>query len=516
MYLDPKYHKKPKQRDNSERKVRDSSDSSKLPLAKKLKTTSQDKDKKEVKGAKQDKQEDKVKEVKQKEDKSEKIKQKALEALREKLEAHKAYEAQDDSQASDSESSSQSLGEEVQSLIDAKNRSKGNSEVKEDTDEENNDEEEEDGGDDEDDDDDDDEASPEGEVEEEESPSEEQEDEEASEAEDKDKDEENPGRPEDKEKDFKGADQMQLVPVSKNQVRNSTTNKREWDSFCRAIQNKKTFPCELSSYVAKNKTDLFGHWLDSNRSWDECKLRVERVHQASQESLNGWIAKAGKDLVKEYGEEKGKTLMAKRFGQGLYYNHEDFPDDELERFYYMKKPKEMNRRQTTTDSARLTGDAQLNDDMLRALTDESEGMMRAGALPEGMAGNANGLKMLHEGLVEAVQAAPKKKAKKEGESSEPAAPKTPVQQAKDLMQEILDESVAARRKSMALGSVNYAGELSTQLLDYAQKMEKRYKSLQKAVTENVVDESFYRTCFKKIETERKWYKTAEVGGFQQM
>ncbi|CAK8985935.1 Uncharacterized protein SCF082_LOCUS342 [Durusdinium trenchii] len=78
------------------------------------------------------------------------------------------------------------------------------------------------------------------------------------------------------------------------------------------------------------------------------------------------------------------------------------------------------------------------------------------------------------------------------------------------MKEIMDESVAARKKSMALGSVNYAGELSTQLLEHAEKMEKRYKTLQQALNTGVTDQGFFDKCFRVISKERKWYTSAEA------
>ena len=63
---------------------------------------------------------------------------------------------------------------------------------------------------------------------------------------------------------------------------------------------------------------------------------------------------------------------------------------------------------------------------------------------------------------------------------------------------------------MNLGSVNYAGELASQLLTYAEKMEKYYKTLQQATSQQVTDETFYESCFKKIETDRKWFVQAQV------
>ena len=294
-----------------------------------------------------------------------------------------------------------------------------------------------------------------------------------------------------------------------------TTNKREYDSFCRAIQNRKAFPLDLSVYVAKSKTDLFNAWLDAGRNWDKCRMIMKRSHVNSNESLSGWIAKSGKDLVTEYGEEKAKSLMERRYASGLYYNSDDFPDDPLERFYYMKKPREMTHREIVNDEATLEGSNNLSNDMVKSLIDESDGIFRSGAMPNDRALASAGQKALLDGVAEGgVQAAPKKKAKKDTEGSEAAKPKTPAENAVELMAAILADSTAARKKSMSLGAVNYAGELSSQLLTYAEKMEKYYKTLQQATTGKVTDESFYSRCFSKIEKERSWFEQASVGGWK--
>lgn len=243
---------------------------------------------------------------------------------------------------------------------------------------------------------------------------------------------------------------------------------------------------------------------------------MKRTQSSENESLSGWIAKAGKDLVTEYGQAKADKLIEKRTEAGLYYEHEDFPGDPMERFYYMRKAKELTHREKTTDSSTVAAEENLNSDMLRALVDENEGAFRAGGLPQGVAASAAGQKALLDGLVEGgVQVAPKKKAKKEEkEGSEAAKPKTQQEIATDLMTNILAESSAARKKSMSLGAVNYAGELASQLLSYAQKMEKYYKILQQATTSQVSDDGFYDKWFRNIEKERKWYVNASVRGWK--
>ncbi len=290
------------------------------------------------------------------------------------------------------------------------------------------------------------------------------------------------------------------------------THKKDWDCFIRATQNKKTFPVELSSYLVKGKQCLFGAWLDSGRDWDKAKLIVERVHKNSSETVSGWQSVKGKTLVAEYGEDKAKVLMDKRYSQGLYYNDEDFPDDKLERYYYMKKARELNRKQVVEDSSKLQTQANLDNEMVKSLTDEAEGMFKAGALPDLPAASSAGQRALCEDLCEpGAIAVPKKKRKTEEDTkAEAATPKTIMDIASDKMADVLAESTNARKKSMALGAAEYAGELASQLLDHATVMEKHYKTLQTAVNGKVQDEAFYKKCFKAIDNDKAWFTSAEA------
>ena len=241
---------------------------------------------------------------------------------------------------------------------------------------------------------------------------------------------------------------------------------------------------------------------------------MQRTQKIDHESTSGWIARSGSDLVTEFGEEKGKKLMERRREQGLWYQSDDFPDDHLEAWYYMPKAKELTKRQCVSDQATVKAQVDLDNEMLKALTDEN-GVMRAGCLPDMKTVTAAGQKALYDALSEGVAKAPKPKrdpAPKGKEGSELAKPKTPAELAQDLMADILAESTAARKKSMSLGAVNYAGELSAQLLNHAEKLEKDYKTLQKAVSGNVMTDDFYQKCFAQISKRRSWYATAEAIG----
>lgn len=100
------------------------------------------------------------------------------------------------------------------------------------------------------------------------------------------------------------------------------THKREWDKFVRSKERYR-----IHSYYQSNKLELFGIFLDSGCCWDTTCLAVERKQSQTNEAKRGWIAKRGKDIKIEYGEEKGLQIIASRTSAGLYYESEDFPND---------------------------------------------------------------------------------------------------------------------------------------------------------------------------------------------
>lgn len=125
-----------------------------------------------------------------------------------------------------------------------------------------------------------------------------------------------------------------LVPVVKTSqesvqvMRNSMTNKKEWDTFTRQAKTK--MPIALNDTYQASKTELFNMWLDSNYSWSACALAVERKHQESNTAKKGWKAIQGKELKNRYTAEKWEQVKKKRLEQGLYYKDDDFPDDDDE------------------------------------------------------------------------------------------------------------------------------------------------------------------------------------------
>ena len=125
-----------------------------------------------------------------------------------------------------------------------------------------------------------------------------------------------------------------LVPLTQEtreqneKMRNSVTDKRAWDTFCRQAKASHKMPASLSEYYVSNKTELFNIWCDQGRDWSKCVLVLERRQEQKNIAQRGWVAIQGKDLQKKYAtEEQYQKVIADRYSKGLYYDCEDFPDD---------------------------------------------------------------------------------------------------------------------------------------------------------------------------------------------
>ena len=108
------------------------------------------------------------------------------------------------------------------------------------------------------------------------------------------------------------------------------TNKKEWDRFDRQIKAG-GFPQELQVMLKRKKTDLFGLWIDFNEDWDRVAAEVERTRETSNLSRKEWEAVQAKTLKSQMSQEKFDDLVKKRKESGLYYQDDDYPNDELDR-----------------------------------------------------------------------------------------------------------------------------------------------------------------------------------------
>ncbi|CAK9031959.1 30S ribosomal protein S6, partial [Durusdinium trenchii] len=355
--------------------------------------------------------------------------------------------------------------------------------------------------------DDDAEANESGEDDAEEEEEEEEEEEDGEEAEEEGEHEEEEG-----DEDEKTTPCHALVPVTKStsmaseDLKNSTTHKKEWDKFCREALNRAKFPQELSEYYAAKKTELFNIWMDTGMSWQSCKLHVERDITQRNRTTKGWQAVQGKILRQQYSEEKFKNLIGRRKAAGLFYEDEDFPGDDDESWFFMRIGEKVRRDDETSEKMSLKAKSEVSEELRQALTDQDEGILRPGALPKVSAAK-QGSKELLDALGKV--AAPKKKPKPEKPVAEDATPQTLEEKVKTCMGELLPLAATARTQSIKLSSVEYAGELSGQLLEHAKALESLFKKFQKTLDAKG-DEKAFKGLFKHMETLKSFGEKSKV------
>lgn len=78
------------------------------------------------------------------------------------------------------------------------------------------------------------------------------------------------------------------------------------------------------------------------------------------------------------------------------------------------------------------------------------------------------------------------------------------------MDTCLKKSADARKHAIALGPVDYSGDLAGKLLAFSEKMEKVWKKIQDLRTRKVSDESAYENHLNILDDKLTWFEKAEV------
>ena len=186
-----------------------------------------------------------------------------------------------------------------------------------------------------------------------ESEKEESDEDEDQEEEEEESEEDTAGPAHDEEKD--GDKMAQATPADPNQhalvpvvqgtdtavstLKNSASNKREWDTYMRQLKAQTKVPVTVSEYCTShaNRVDMFNMWLSSDKDWSKCELLLERKMEKKNEGTKGWQAIQGRVLAEKYPEEKWLKIKESRKASGLWYPDDDFPDCELEPWSELKK-----------------------------------------------------------------------------------------------------------------------------------------------------------------------------------
>lgn len=103
----------------------------------------------------------------------------------------------------------------------------------------------------------------------------------------------------------------------------------------------------------------------------------------------------------------------------------------------------------------------------------------------------------------------RKDTEKNKEGSEKLEPESWTSKANDALPVMLTVAAKARTLSIKLGTVEYAGELSKQLLGHASKLEKLYHKLQQAVKDHACDK-ILKGLFQQIVPETTFGEKAQA------
>ena len=78
------------------------------------------------------------------------------------------------------------------------------------------------------------------------------------------------------------------------------------------------------------------------------------------------------------------------------------------------------------------------------------------------------------------------------------------------MEECLKKSAEGRRFAVALGSLEYSGDLSKELMTFSNKLEKVFQKMQELRSQGTKDEQVYLKFFQILDDKFKWYQKAEA------
>ncbi|CAK9076382.1 unnamed protein product, partial [Durusdinium trenchii] len=300
--------------------------------------------------------------------------------------------------------------------------------------------------------------------------------EEEDEEEEEERDEENPSQDEADDEDDDDGEESE-----------GKTNKKEWDKFDRQTKSSLKFPPSLQPMLKTKKVELFNMWLENDMSWDRVQCVVERQQTSSNLSRKEWVAVQAKDLKTRLPEDRFNELIKRRTEAGLYYPDEDYPDDDMDWFVeswaqketwiYMPKGRVVRQDDAAAEILKVRAEKKLDENLFNALTAEEGGVLAAGALPAVKAASASGAQKIMESLNDGAKVV---------------------------------KATKARTKAIQLQGMEFADQLSQQLLNRAGQMEGIYGRLKKSVSAEKPSDKDISAILKEIEAQNKWFEKAEA------
>jgi hypothetical protein len=261
--------------------------------------------------------------------------------------------------------------------------------------------------------------------------------------------------------------------------------------------------------VNKVNGKVFNVWIQNQKSLKRCALAYTRRvgHEQRARNLFGYRKKRDLALMYPNKPELVEKIIAKKKKEKLFCKDPEVEDDEEENMYWVRIDTTMTDDHYDNEETKLDMEADLDEEGLKEVTG-----------PEGIFGGSVALNvpMMSDGGIQSFQAklassesgssmgkerkeriAQEKKEEKKKEEDQnaqaaPAGPTPPIELAKQLRNQCLDESMRAAKYFMQLKEKDYSDKLLGKMEDHKVVTEQIYHKLDSLITQGVGDLRYYQ------------------------
>ena len=293
---------------------------------------------------------------------------------------------------------------------------------------------------------------------------------------------------------------------------NSRSHNAEWKVFNRQCGNRSLFPKDLAPEYKENKQGLFNLWLANGRSLKKCSFHIRRTLRKKQarKVRYGWRKES--QMVKDlgYSEESAAAIAKNRVSKKKYLEDPEDPTNPKEYYYYVRIFMDTEFETALEDELGLSAGESADEDMVKDMTGE-HGALRDNANFETVGHDTADAGALHDALTSCT---PVKKRKKDTPTppdpkAEKAEQPQPIEEAKALMEDVLNKMTEARKNAIALQSVDMGKDLQAQLKQHAHRLEVAHDMVNKLIRDGCNDKGKYAKIKEKVQKWFDWYTPRE-------
>ena len=212
-----------------------------------------------------------------------------------------------------------------------------------------------------------------------------------------------------------------------------------------------------------------------------------------------------RDLGKWYDDEgKAEKIYQMRLKAGLVSPDEDFPDDPMENWVWIKSKTSYKVSNETEERMTAKGQMQLDSSTGAAFLGEG-GILAAGACPSVTGLKEEGQEKIAK-LMGGVAAAKKPPLPKPNRAeAEVVTADTPKERAVSAMREMVQESAEGKRLLMEVAPYGISGDLFEEIRTFTAELDAAHKKAQKLVLKGCDNEAKYLRYTSILAEKRSWW-----------